>query len=51
MSRMATLLQLAGLVVATAGCWILAPWLGLLIAGLALTGIGLLIEFDERKAG
>lgn len=44
------ILTLAGLALVAAGCWLLAPWLALVVAGLALASLGLLGAKNE-KAG
>jgi hypothetical protein len=43
-------LQLLGAVLVCAGATVLAPWLGLLVAGAALVAVGYLIE-EGRDGG
>ncbi|QBP29667.1 hypothetical protein SEA_TYPHA_10 [Mycobacterium phage Typha] len=43
-------IQLAGVVAIMAGCWVLAPWLGLVVGGLLLVVVGLAIDPPARKA-
>ena len=38
------LIQIAGCAVVAVGCWLLAPWLGVLIAGAALLAVGIALE-------
>ncbi len=44
------ILTLAGLALVAAGCWLLAPWLALVVVGLALGGLGIMGARNE-KAG
>ncbi|MDO3068448.1 hypothetical protein [Mycobacteroides abscessus] len=41
--------ELAGVAVLVAGGWVLAPWIGLLMGGLALILIGLAIDPPSRE--
>ena len=40
---LSTALELVGIVAVAAGCWLLLPALGVIVAGLGLVGIGYLI--------
>lgn len=42
--RVALALQIAGAVVVTAGCALIAPWLGLIVGGLIITAFGVARE-------
>lgn len=44
---LATALQLAGLALVAVGAFLLAPWAGLVVAGAALTWVGLSLEGDD----
>lgn len=44
---MATALQLVGLGLVAVGAFLLAPWAGVVVAGAALTWIGLSLEGDD----
>lgn len=49
MKRIASgVLEVVGLTVAAAGLWLLAPWLGLLAAGVVLVTCGLAIDPPAR---
>jgi len=41
--------ELAGVAALVAGFWVLAPWLGLVIGGLALVLVGLAIDPPSRN--
>ncbi len=44
---MATALQLVGLGLVAAGAFMLVPWAGVIVAGVALTWVGLSLEGDD----
>ena len=45
--RIALALQVLGAVVVTAGCAVIAPWLGLIVGGLLIGLFGVAIERSE----
>jgi hypothetical protein len=45
----AAFLQVAGLAVFAAGCWVLAPWLGLMALGFFAAGVGVVLELERRR--
>ena len=45
--RVALVLQIAGAVLLTAGCALIAPWLGLIVGGLLITAFGVARERSE----
>lgn len=45
--RVALVLQIAGAVLLTAGCALIAPWLGLIVGGLIITAFGVARERTE----
>ena len=45
--RVALVLQIAGAVLVTAGCALIAPWLGLIVGGLVITAFGVARERTE----
>jgi predicted phage tail protein len=44
-----TVLQVLGVAVMSAGFWMLAPWLGAVVAGVALVALGVSLEADRRR--
>ncbi|AMQ66946.1 hypothetical protein SEA_CRACKLEWINK_10 [Mycobacterium phage Cracklewink] len=42
-------LQLAGVAAITYGCWLLAPWLGLIIGGVLVLLVGMALDPPARK--
>lgn len=46
---MSGLVQLAGLGLVVVGCWLLAPWVGVLVLGVLLVIVGVLLEQRERE--
>lgn len=50
MSRVVyTTLQIAGMLVFSAGCWMLTPWLGVCVLGVGLVLLGVLVEWERRQ--
>ena len=45
----ASVLQVLGLVVLAVGCWMLAPWFGVIVAGVSLVALGVALELDRRR--
>ena len=45
--RVALVLQIAGAVLVTAGCALIAPWLGLIVGGLIITAFGVALERSD----
>ena len=45
--RVALVLQIAGAVLVTAGCALIAPWLGLIVGGLLITAFGVARERSD----
>ena len=45
--RVALVLQIAGAVLLTAGCALIAPWLGLIVAGVFIAAFGVARERTE----
>ena len=45
--RVALVLQIAGAVLLTAGCALIAPWLGLIVGGLVITAFGVARERSD----
>ena len=45
--RVALALQIAGAVVVTVGCMLIAPWLGLIVGGLIITAFGVARERSD----
>ena len=45
--RVDLVLQIAGAVLLTAGCALIAPWLGLIVGGLIITAFGVARERSE----
>ena len=45
--RVALVLQIAGAVLLTAGCALIAPWLGIIVGGLIITAFGVARERSE----
>ena len=45
--RLALVLQIVGAVAVTAGCALIAPWLGLIVGGVLLTAFGVARERSE----
>ena len=45
--RVALVLQIAGAVLVTAGCALIAPWLGLIVGGLVITAFGVARERSD----
>ena len=45
--RVALVLQIAGAVLLTAGCALIAAWLGLIVGGLIITAFGVARERSE----
>jgi hypothetical protein len=45
--RVALVLQIAGAVLLTAGCALIAPWLGLIVGGLIITAFGVARERSD----
>ena len=45
--RVALVLQIAGAVLLTAGCALIAPWLGLIVGGLIITTFGVARERSD----
>ena len=45
--RVALVLQIAGAVLLTVGCALIAPWLGLIVGGLIITAFGVARERSE----
>ena len=45
--RSALVLQIVGAVAVTAGCALIAPWLGLIVGGVLLTAFGVARERSE----
>lgn len=45
--RVALVLQIAGAVLLTAGCALIAPWLGLVVGGLIITAFGVARERSD----
>ncbi len=48
MSRLSTLLELAGVTLVAVGAWLLAPWLGLVAGGVLLVALGLALDPPVR---
>lgn len=44
MSLLANLLQVAGLALIAYGCWLIFPWLGLILAGIGCLLVGYALE-------
>ena len=45
--RLALVLQIVGAVAVTAGCALIAPWLGLIVGGVLLTAFGVARERSD----
>ena len=45
--RVALVLQIAGAVLVTAGCALIAPWLGRIVGGLIITAFGVARERSD----
>jgi hypothetical protein len=48
MSILSTVLELVGLAAVAVGLGLLAPWLGVTVAGLGLIGLGVLLDPPRR---
>lgn len=48
MSRMGGIMQVLGLGLITAGVTIVAPWAGMIVAGLSLLAVGVAMEIGSR---
>lgn len=46
-----TLIEMTGLAAVAVGLWMLAPWLGVTVAGLGLVALGIALDPPKRKAG
>lgn len=49
-SALSTLLEIVGLLVLCAGLYLLAPWLGIAVAGAGLVLLGLALDPPGRRA-
>lgn len=49
MRPFAVVLQVLGLLVLSAGCWLLAGWLGFVMLGLSLLAVGVAVELEARS--
>jgi|GEM_PF-3762517 len=43
-----TLLELAGIAAVAVGLWMLAPWIGVTVAGLGLVAVGVALDPPRR---
>lgn len=49
MSILSTLLELAGVTLVAAGAYTLAPWLGLIVAGVLVVTVGVALDPPAKK--
>lgn len=51
MPRLSTGLELIGVAAVTAGAWVLAPWIGLIVGGLLVGAVGVALDPPRRGGG